>query len=306
MDEMICLCYGAEGELLGRVVPVSFRLQRDEDAPADSLEVEVPGSLPPLCTVELRAGNERWFAGVVDEQNETADPNGRRTELVCRSFEAVLMDNQAVAGTVRHPSRRAMEHWQLRPLGIGCTGGQAQVFGGEYTVPFGADVYTALQRFGQLYFGSGALWMEDRHTLHFGEREPVRHVLPKVTAVTLCRRPVERISDVVMQNPLSGVYDAVLGNRAAKKAGVLRRRFLRAGDNRGAEKLAAGEKAAFALVLTVPGGVNVRPGDRVDAVLRPLGCRDAEGAKVVSLRCSGTSAGVVTRLETEAEEISLR
>ena len=158
MEGFICRCFDAEEQLLCAPVPVSFRLKRNADAPADSLELVLDGNgLPAVCRVELWAGAVLWFAGLVDEQNETADANGRSTELVCRSFEALLLDNQAAAGTVRNPSRAVLEHWQLRPLGIACAGGSGQVFGGEYTVAFGADVYTAAERFAELYFGSGAL-----------------------------------------------------------------------------------------------------------------------------------------------------
>lgn len=303
MKNVFCRCFDGQDALVCTAAPVRFRLRRDEDAPADSMEAAFARSLPAVCRVQLWVNGAMLFDGIVDEQNESAAPGTWETELVCRSFEALLLDNQAAAGTVRNPSRAVLEHWQLRPLGLKLTGGSGRVFGGEYTVPFGASVYKALLGFAALYFGAGELWMKDRHTVIFSPREVNRRVLPTVTAVEYRRCPANRIGEVAVQSSVSGCYNAVTVNEAARTAGVVRRRFLRANAaQNAAEVIAAGEKAAFAMQLTVPGEVDLRPGDTVAAVLRPLGYKDLQAARVVSVLCSGTATGVTTRLEVQAAE----
>lgn len=304
MERVFCRCFDGQDELLCTLVPVSFRLRRDEDAPADSMEAAFAAAgLPGICRVELWVNGTVLFDGMVDEQNETVDPDGKETELVCRSFEALLLDNQAAAGTVRSPSRAVMEHWQLRPLGLTCTGGSGRVFGGEYTVPFGASVYKALLGFASLYFGAGELWMKDRHTVSFSPGAAQHRVLPVVTAVEYRRCPAKRIGEVAVQSSVSGCYNAVTVNEAAQKTGVVRRRFLRANDAQNAAGvIASGEKAAFSMLLTVPGKVDLRPGDTVTAMLRPLGYKDLQAARVVSVLCSGTAKSMTTRVEVQAVE----
>lgn len=118
---MICRCLDGEGRLVARLIPQSIRLSRDEQAPADGLEMTFPlAGLPAVARVELSDENGVIFAGIVDEQNETYTVEDRQTELVCRSFEAILLDNPAYAGTIRNPSRTVLEYGQLRPLGLVC------------------------------------------------------------------------------------------------------------------------------------------------------------------------------------------
>ena len=300
MDNVKLICYNACGAVVYAGVPEDFRLRRDEDAPADSLEVTLPELLAtPVHRVRLVVNGQVFFEGPVDEQNRTATAEKRETELVCRSYEAILLDNQAVAGTVRQPSRGVMEHWQLRPLGLTCTGGSGAVCGGEYTVAFGQSVYRALEGFARA-FGQGTPWMPDRHTVCFSPREVTHWVLPEVIAATRFCRPVERISCVAVQNPVNGCYSAVTENRPAVEAGVVRRRFLKAGAAVSArEQIAAGEKAYTYMQLTLPRALCIRPGDTVDACLRPLGLEDLHKARVTSVWCTGAAGGCQTRLQVE-------
>lgn len=96
---------------VAQLVPQTVRLSRDEQAPADGLEMTFPlVGLPAVAHVELSDETGVLFAGIVDEQNETYTQEEQETELVCRSFEALLLDNPAYAGTMRNPSRAVLEY----------------------------------------------------------------------------------------------------------------------------------------------------------------------------------------------------
>ena len=301
---MICRCLDGEGRLVARLIPQSIRLSRDEQAPADGLEMTFPlAGLPAVARVELSGENGVIFAGIVDEQNETYTAEERQTELVCRSFEAVLLDNPAYAGTIRNPSRTVLEYGQLRPLGLVCTGGPENVFRGSYTVSNRASVYTALADFSKLY-GTGAVWMPDAGTVSLDRRPVQNWRLEKFLQAQVIQRPCERISEVIAQSSVSGCYNAVSINEAAQKAGVVRRKFLKACSPAAAKAyVEAGERAAFALVLTTPVFLNIHPGDRVSADLSiwnlPL-LVDAEVQEVLARR---DNSGDSTRIRLAMPEM---
>ena len=51
--------------------PLSIKISRDADAPADGLTAEFPHrSLPDLCRVRIWDGGTLYFSGIVDEQHE--------------------------------------------------------------------------------------------------------------------------------------------------------------------------------------------------------------------------------------------
>ena len=302
-QKVICRGYAADGSRVCSFAPVDFRLQRDEEAPADGMTVTLAETgLPALHRVELLADGVCLFDGLTDEQHERWTAGRRETELVCRSFEALLLDNKAVPGAVRCPSRTVMEHWQLRPLGLRALGGSGRVFPGEYTAVLGESVYAVLLGFARLYLGRDALWMPDETTVCFSPREARRCTLPAPVEVVFSRQPAERISEVMVQDTRSGGYGTVVENRPAKTDGVVRRRFLRSAVGDAAALIAAGEKAAFVWQVTVPGLWDVRPGDWVDVEEMPGDFSALQGARAEAVRLSGGNDGLFTRVTLEAQK----
>lgn len=301
---MICRCLDASGMTVAQLVPQTVRLSRDEQAPADGLEMTFPlVGLPAVAHVELSDETGVLFAGIVDEQNETYTQEEQETELVCRSFEALLLDNPAYAGTMRNPSRAVLEYGQLRPLGLVCVGGPDGVFRGDYTVANGTSVYTAVADFSRLY-GTGAVWMPDAKTVSLDRRTDQTWYLNEWQQVQVIRRPCERISEVIAQSSVSGCYNAVSINEAAQRAGVVRRKFLKAASAATAQAyVEAGEREAFACVLTVPGLMNIRPGDRVCANLRVSGLLTALDAEVQQVLIRRDSSGDSTRIRLAMPEM---
>lgn len=301
---MICRCLDGAGRAIARLIPQSVRLSRDEQAPADGLEMTFPlAGLPAAARVELFDENGVIFAGIVDEQNETYTAEERQTELVCRSFEAVLLDNPAYAGTIRNPSRTVLEFGQLRPLGLVCTGGPEGVFRGSYAVSGAMSVYTALAGFSKLY-GTGAVWMPDKGTVSLDRRPVQNWHLEKIVQTQVIRRPCERISEVIAQSSVSGCYNAVSINEDAQKAGVVRRKFLKAGSPAAAKAyVEAGERAAFALMLTTPVFLNMHPGDRVSADLSLWDLPPLVDAEVQEVLARRDPSGDSTRIRLAVPEM---
>ena len=94
-----------EGNTLCLGEPGEAELTYDREAPADLLEAVFPGEQwPELVWVTVELSGRRVFWGLVDEQNLRVGPQGRETELVCRSGEALLLDSEAPPETLSRPS----------------------------------------------------------------------------------------------------------------------------------------------------------------------------------------------------------
>ena len=81
--------------LLGN--PLEAELLYDSDAPADQLKAVFPTEKlwNDLAVVRVFHQGQVVFGGIVDEQNTRVDGEGFTVELVCRSWEAILLDNEA-------------------------------------------------------------------------------------------------------------------------------------------------------------------------------------------------------------------
>ena len=90
--------------LLGE--PLSVELLYDRDAPADQLTAVFPAEEPweALSVVRVFHEGKLLFGGIVDEQNAVLSESGLQVELVCRSWEALLLDNEAQPAVLRSPS----------------------------------------------------------------------------------------------------------------------------------------------------------------------------------------------------------
>ena len=94
--------------LLGE--PLSVELLYDRDAPADQLTAVFPAEEPweALSVVRVFHEGKLLFGGIVDEQNAVLSESGLQVELVCRSREALLLDNEAQPAVLRSPSLEAL------------------------------------------------------------------------------------------------------------------------------------------------------------------------------------------------------
>ena len=90
--------------LLGE--PMEAQLLYDSDAPASQLRAVSPrrscGRTWRWCGW-FRQGQVA-FGGIVDEQNTTLSGEGFTVELIARSWEALLLDNEARPAVLRSPS----------------------------------------------------------------------------------------------------------------------------------------------------------------------------------------------------------
>lgn len=104
--------------LLGN--PLEAELLYDSDAPADQLKAVFPTEKlwDDLAVVRVFHQGQVVFGGIVDEQNTRVDGEGFTVELVCRSWEAILLDNEACPAVMRSPSLGALWEKYFKSLGF--------------------------------------------------------------------------------------------------------------------------------------------------------------------------------------------
>ncbi len=133
------------GEQLLLGCPEEAVLSYDREAPADQLKAVFPADRvwPELAEVLAYREGQGVFRGIVDEQNTRLTGSGLSVELVCRSREALLLDNEAEPGTIRNPSAEALSRRLLEPLGLR-PGAGLQPAAGSLFIEKGTSCWTVL------------------------------------------------------------------------------------------------------------------------------------------------------------------
>ncbi len=276
--------------LLGE--PALVLLSRDRDAPADLLRLKFPADSlwQELEEVEILEHGERLFQGMVDEQNTSLTSSGLTVELVCRSMEALLLDNEAAPGVMESPSLELLEQRLLGPLGLALGKGDREPKRGRLTVNKGESCWTALEKFCGTFLGVEPVLGTDG-LVHCGGTRPETVELNRVLSAQVELAPCKRIGQVWQQS-YRGSYDTLFRNPLGE---VRRRRYLsRESGKSPAQVLAEGERDSFSLTVTCAGAWWLPKGGRASVTLPRAG--RFEDCPVKSLLYRRDSSGQRTRL----------
>ena len=276
--------------------PREMSMSYDRDAPADQLKAVFPaaGLWGDLVQVLVYEGGEAVFRGIVDEQNTRLEADGIWVELVCRSLEALLLDNEACPGTIRKPSLGVLGKKLLAPLGFSQVKGPEGSFPGQIEIEKGTSCWQALSGFCSRYLGT-APYVDAQGALCCQGQEEKEIQLEGVLWAEISRRPCKEISEVWMQS-FHGAYDTLYREPLAT---AVRRRYGGRGANP-REMLRRARAASYRVTLECPGVLWPLRGRVVSAELPRLG--ELTGCPVVSARCYRDSRGLRTRLTLERGE----
>lgn len=230
--------------------PEEAALSYDRDAPADQLKAVFPADRiwPELLEVLIYRDGKGVFRGIVDEQNTRLAASGLSVELVCRSREALLLDNEAEPGTIKRPSWEALGRRLLEPLGLRAAGG-GQPAAGELFIPKGTSCWTVLAGFCRDYFGTEP-YVDFEGAVRWEGREPERLELGQVVSAEVAQLPCKRLSAVWKQGCLGG-YDTLY---SGGEGGIPRRRYLSMENGaRPRQLLEEAERESFRLTVTYAG-----------------------------------------------------
>lgn len=289
---------GENGErfLLGD--PMEASLSYDRDAPADLLRVLFPADKlwDRLREVALLENGQTVFRGLVDEQNTRLSSKGITVELVCRSMEALLLDNEALPGVINSPSLEVLEERLLKPLGLSLGEGDRSAKRGALTISKGDSCWTALEAYCERFLGTSP-WVDAQGQVQCAGKQAETLRLSQVTEAVVELSPCKRISEVWQQS-FRGSYDTRFRNSAP---GPMRRRYVSRESGKDPRAvLVQGERDAFLLTVTCAGAQ--WPGRRASATVDVPGLGLFESCPVRGALYRRDSRGEQTRLCLEQSE----
>lgn len=292
---------GPKGEKLLLGEPAEASLSYDRDAPADLLRAVFPADRmwDELSEVVLYQGGEAVFRGIVDEQNTALSASGITVELVCRSLEALLLDNEAEPGTVNSPSLPLLEERLLLPLGLSLGDGDRRAVRGQLTVEKGESCWAVLERFCREALGT-VPHTDASGKVNCGGTAGQSVELSEALSARVELSPCRRVSEVWQQS-FRGSYDTPY---RSGRPGVKRRRYLSVGSGEDPRQvLAEGERDSFLFTVTCAGAW--WPGRNGLASVTLPGLGRFEGCPVRSVRYFWDRQGERTRLTLERPEEGL-
>lgn len=282
--------------LLGE--PAEAALSYDRDAPADLLRVKFPVSRmwEELREISLYEGGKPVFRGVVDEQNTTLSSSGLTLELVCRSMEALLLDNEAQPETILAPSLPLLEKKLLLPLGLALGEGDRDRKRGELAVDKGESVWTVLEQFCRDFLGI-VPYVDLNGLVQCGGVPGKALELKDVISAQVNLLPCKRVTEVWQQSGRGG-YDTPY---RSEWRGAVRRRYFSAQSGKSPRQaLEEGERNSFLLTVTCAGAR--WPGRNASASVSLPGMGRFENCPVRSALYRRDQSGERTRLVLEKGE----
>ncbi len=245
--------------LLGR--PLSVTLKKEQGVPADLLEVKFPAvSIWDECVfLDVYAEGDKIFSGIVDEQLSIQNDTGITIEFVCRSHEALLLDNEAEPAVLSSPSWKVMVQKYAQPLGFS-TREEPQTIGkGQFEIYKGESCWTVLSRYAERFLQS-QLWVRHQE-LELQSSQPKEIELSHITESRFAYRPYRHISKVRTQNA-AGAYELAYPNPTGNS--LPRERYFTYQDIRSPiAYLKEQEKRVKTWQVVCDGFVDASPGDKV-------------------------------------------
>lgn len=276
--------------------PLEAQLLYDSDAPAHQLTAVFPAEKlwEDLAAIRVFHEGTVVFGGVVDEQNTRVSGEGFQVEVVCRSWEALLLDNEAKPAVLQTPSLAALWEKYFKPLGLMEAVGDKEPKQGELTVEKGASCWELLEGFCREYLNT-VPYVDGSGILHCEGIGETSLEMGKVLSAEFSRQPCKQIS-AVWQQSFRGDYDTPFRNTAAW--GVKRQRYVSMEDGRDPRALLReGERESRLLTVECPGNFWPSPGAKVTVEAQRMG--KFFGCGVRSARYIRDSRGERTKLVLE-------
>lgn len=222
--------------------PISVKINKDKDAPADSILIQFPladinsygNSIDDFKYIKVYNDEiqELVFDGIVDEQITEVSDDGLILEISGRSIAALLLDNEAVPTTYHMPSLKVIFERHVQPYGfIGYVGSDAS-FSSEFIVKKGMTEWDVLYKFCTEFLGIEPKITASR-TIDVTERaldtpltfsNEAQDIHYTYIGENLNRYNV--ISEVYVRTQKDGKYNMKFTNDTATANSIIRKRYI--------------------------------------------------------------------------------
>ena len=284
---------------------VSLSIISSWDAPADSLRAVFPvrGCIREYTDISVFLGNELFFSGIVDEQNEETGEKGHFLEIRARSREAVLLDNEARPETLCLADGELIFERHFRELGFSGIKGGKLPCGGELVISKGMSEWDVLEEYCNKFTGTRPVIHNDGMIdVSGGNNSALIMLSPdKIEYVKKCLRRSGVISEIFARTYNAGGYEMRLTGNLAERKKIRRRRFVNVFETKGRsvgaarELITRSEKAYESRIIGYRELLSCRPGDRI----RIRG--EKNDLRIKEVHLSVDAKGCRTRIYAEVE-----
>lgn len=217
------------GEVLDRLSILKAVLLREEDVPADSLEVWVcETGISELVKIELLSDGEVIFEGDVDEQVEEISSSSH-TEIVARCSMARLIDNEAYPMTLVNPSAEDIFRYFIRVCGFNELAGENKYYPGVFKVDKGTSCYEVVKRFSRAVYGK--LPKAEGEVFYIAGKDETEYAeLSKTSILSLKKSYLrcERVSEIFLKLKDTEAYNTSVKDSEVQCIGINRVRYINA------------------------------------------------------------------------------
>ncbi len=220
-----------------------LRLSRQEDVPADSLELTLPyfREYERVKSVEVFDSNKNalLFRGICDETELIKSLDGGYISLYFRDMTALMLDNEAVPWEFINVTAGLIFEKYLAPLGFKGYVSGAKSLAGKFTVKKGTSVYRVLSDYCRACFNSIPRLTDDGR-VDFNPPCPVGEAVfsacsddegLRYTRLELTRRPCNIITGVRVKTSASDFYETIIKNSNRELSPITRERCVDACNN---------------------------------------------------------------------------
>ncbi len=287
----------------------SVVIEKDLGVAADSMTVELTGIVSQeLVSIKLYDEERLVFSGLIDEQNVNIS-NKEITELVCRSYAALLIDNEACPCNFSNPDTKLIFERYIKPLGIESFVGENKVFHGDFKVKKGMSCFEVLLMFSKSVYKFYPRIEGKLLVLEKKEKELVfsnQGGTPFYSLSFSLKRCVP-ISLVKTKTEDAGEYSTLIKNQVAIERNILRQRYLNASPSSGNSLMSAynaialsNEKDVSVIIYTTKSLVDAL-GAR--ACVAQVGLNESSVFIVSGIRYSYSGKFECTKLQLKKENL---
>ena len=208
-----------------------LKLSCSEGVPAHSLRVVTDNLDDRVFTkVHLLEDDECVLSAMVDEQVLSVGENSR-TELICRSTAALLLDNEARAANFVNPCTELIFKTYAQPFGFKEYIGEDVCLPGDFSVGNGVSCYQVLGEFAKGAYGKSIDVVGDKVCFEAEEEKDKlcfsndSQGLP-FADFTYSKFPCRRLSKIYVKTWSQGDYDTVVADEEAVDMGIVRERYI--------------------------------------------------------------------------------
>lgn len=253
--------------------PISVKISKDKDAPADSILIQFP-----VDSIQKYQNNIKKFAyikiyndencdlvfdGLVDEQIVEVSEDGLILEISGRSIACLLLDNEALPQTYYLPSLKTIFERHVKPYGFTGYKGSDTAFSGKFVVQKGMSEWDVLYNFCTEFLGVEPKITPARvinvteNTLQIPLKFSNKDNEIKYTYISEIENRYEIISEVNVRAEQDGNYSMKFINDTATKNDIIRKRYVNSVDDitpaSTAQKLIdKGNEEAYQIALNCP------------------------------------------------------